>query len=79
MSPTLDATAITAQRDQWKAQLAEVQAKITTLTNELAQLQQAAVSLDGAIQGANVFLQSLGPQPVSGTDTQAPPADAPQA
>lgn len=73
---TLDRSSITTQRDAWMTQLKELQQQISTKTEELGRLQSGAVGLDGAIQGANVFLEKLGPEESKTGPVAVPAPDA---
>ena len=48
-----------ASRDQWAAQIQEVQQTIGKLQEELAQAHQQIAVLTGAVTACNLFLQNL--------------------
>lgn len=61
MEQIMDSQIILDQRQVWETQLEEMKARAAELSQELATIQQQAVTLSGAIEACNVFLSKLEP------------------
>lgn len=57
----MDSQVILEQRQAWESQLEELKERAAALSQELANVQQQAITLSGAIEACNVFLSKLEP------------------